>query len=128
MPQHKILLVDDSPTVILWQRLILEGESFQVCIATDGEEALQVARSEQPDLILLDVVMPRMNGFAACRALRQDAELRDVPILMVTTRSEMASVMEGFSSGCNEYITKPIDRAELLAKVRNYLELPESAQ
>jgi two-component system, OmpR family, alkaline phosphatase synthesis response regulator PhoP len=75
--------------------------------------------------VLLDVVMPRMSGFDALRAIRADASLSDIPILMVTTRSEMAHVMEGYESGCNEYITKPVDRAELLTKVRSYLQRPE---
>jgi DNA-binding response OmpR family regulator len=122
MPPKKILLVDDSPTAILWQRLILENESYHVITAQDGAEGVQVARAELPDLVLLDVVMPRMNGFEACKALRADDTLCAVPILMVTTRSEMANVLEGFESGCNEYITKPIDRTELLTKVRSYLD------
>jgi DNA-binding response OmpR family regulator len=121
MTRKKILLVDDSPTAILWQRLILEDDPYDILVATDGEECLRVAKSERPDLILLDVVMPRMNGFEALRLLRAESDLRGLPILMVTTRSEMPNVMEGFESGANEYITKPVDRTELLTKVRSYL-------
>src|SRR5205814_26982 len=117
MHRKKILLVDDSPTAILWQRLILEDDKYEILVATDGAEGVRVAKAERPDLVLLDVVMPRMNGFDALRALRADAELHGMPILMVTTRSEMAHVMEGYEQGCNEYITKPVDRAELLTKV-----------
>jgi DNA-binding response OmpR family regulator len=76
--------------------------------------------------VLLDVMMPRMSGFDALRALRADVELRDTPVLMVTTRGEMPHVMEGYESGCNEYITKPVDRAELLMKVRSYLATTKS--
>jgi DNA-binding response OmpR family regulator len=125
--RKKILLVDDSPTSLLWQRLILESEPYEILIAHDGEEGVRMARTEQPDLVLLDVVMPRMNGFAALRAMRAEPSLRDVPIVMVTTRSEMENVMEGFEGGCNEYITKPVDRAELLTKVRSYLTVDEEA-
>ena len=121
MPRPKILIVDDSPTAIMWQRLILQGEPYDIITACDGVEALRVARDEQPVLILLDVVMPRMDGFAACRALRREPATRDVPILMVTTRSEMDKVLAGFESGCNEYLTKPVDATELLTKVRSYL-------
>jgi DNA-binding response OmpR family regulator len=125
MTRKKILLVDDSPTAILWQRLILEDDPYDILVANDGEECLRVASAERPDLVLLDVVMPRMNGFETLRALRADVTLRGLPVLMVTTRSEMPNVMEGFESGCNEYITKPVDRTELLTKVRSYLHQSE---
>jgi DNA-binding response OmpR family regulator len=118
----KILLVDDSPTAILWQRMILEEDNYRIVVATDGEEGIRVARAERPDLVLLDVMMPRMSGFDALRALRADDDTRDIPIIMVTTRGEMPHVMEGYESGCNEYITKPVDRSELLMKVRSYLQ------
>jgi DNA-binding response OmpR family regulator len=127
MHRKKILLVDDSPTAILWQRLILEDDKYDILVAADGEEGVRVAKAERPDLVLLDVVMPRMGGFAALRALRAERALHDMPILMVTTRAEMDNVMEGFESGCNEYITKPIDRAELLTKVRSYLHRADGA-
>lgn len=125
MNRKKILVVDDSPTAIMWQRMILEDEAYDVLTAGDGAEGVRVARESRPDLVLLDVVMPRMNGFDACRAMRADDVTRDVPILMVTTRSEMDQVMRGFESGCNEYITKPVDRTELLTKVRSYLDHAE---
>lgn len=117
----KILLVDDSPTAILWQRMILEEDQYEIVVANDGEEGLRLARAERPDLVLLDVTMPRMNGFEALRALRADDDLRDTPIIMVTTRGGMPDVMEGYESGCSEYVTKPLDGAELLMKVRSYL-------
>ena len=117
----KILLVDDSPTAILWQRMILEEDKYEIVVAADGEEGIRVARAERPDLVLLDVMMPRMGGFETLRALRADDDLRDIPIIMVTTRGAMPDVMEGYESGCNEYITKPLDRTELLMKVRSYL-------
>lgn len=117
----KILLVDDSPTAILWQRMILEEDQYEIVVANDGEEGLRLARTERPDLVLLDVTMPRMNGFEALRALRADDDLRDTPIIMVTTRGGTPDVMEGYESGCSEYVTKPLDGAELLMKVRSYL-------
>lgn len=127
MQRKKILLVDDSPTAILWQRLILEDDPYDILVATDGEEGVRVAKAELPDLVLLDVVMPRMGGFEALRAIRADVSLRHTPVLMVTTRSEMPNVLEGYEGGCNEYITKPVDRTELLTKVRSYLHQPEAA-
>ncbi len=126
MTRKKILLVDDSPTALMWQRLILEQERYAIVTATDGAEGVEAARAEHPDLVLLDVVMPRMDGFAACKAIREAPDTRDVPIIMVSTRSEMANVLAGYQSGCNEYVTKPIDRVELLAKVRSYLDRPSN--
>ncbi len=121
MARKKILVVDDSPTSLLWQQLLLRNEPFDVITATDGDEGVRVAQAEQPDLVLLDVVMPRMNGFDACRAMRSDPGLRDIPIFLVTTRSEMNNVTAGYESGCTEFVTKPIDKVELLAKIHSYL-------
>ena len=117
----KILLVDDSATALMWERMILKSEPYALLTATDGAEAVETATRELPDLILMDVVMPRMNGFEACQALRAAPATRKVPIIMVTTRSEVQNVEAGFRSGCTDYITKPIDRLELLAKVRSCL-------
>ena len=117
----KILVVDDSATSQLWQRTILGQENFNVLTAKDGQEGLDLAIAERPDLILMDVVMPRMNGFEACRAIRANSATSRVPVIMVTTRSEYNSVEEGYASGCTDYINKPIDKLELLAKVRSYL-------
>jgi CheY-like chemotaxis protein len=119
--KKRILIVDDSPTALTWQRLLLQLEQYETLTARDGAEGIRVAQSERPDLILLDVSMPNMDGFEACRALRADPETCDIPILMVTTHSEMENVLAGFEAGCNEYITKPLERNEYLTKVRSYL-------
>jgi DNA-binding response OmpR family regulator len=121
MARKKILLVDDSATVLLMERMILSKHDFEVVTAKDGQEGVEKALSERPDLILMDVVMPRMNGFDACEALRRKAETKEIPIIMVTTRGEFANVESGYASGCNDYVTKPIDGLELLTKVRSCL-------
>ena len=121
MHPKKILVVDDSATSLMWQRMILGQEKFEVFTAKDGQEGVDVALAQRPDLVLMDVVMPRMNGFEACRALRATAAMREVPVIMVTTRSEYKNVEEAYESGCNDYITKPIDKLELLTKVRSFL-------
>lgn len=121
MTRKKILLVDDSATTLLMEQMVLRGQPYQILIAKNGREAIERADAEHPDLILLDVVMPEMNGFEACRRIRQQTTLRGVPIIMVTTRAEEQSVEIGFQSGCSDYITKPINGAELLSKVRSYL-------
>lgn len=121
MSRKKILLVDDSSTVLLMERMILSKNQYDVVTAKDGVEGLEKALSERPDLILMDVVMPRMDGFEACQKLREGDETKTIPVIMVTTRGELASVESGYAAGCNEYVTKPINGMELLAKVRSCL-------
>lgn len=121
MAQKKILLVDDAETILLMERMILNKGSYQLIMAKDGEEAVAKATAEQPDLILLDVVMPKMNGFEVCQRLRAQEMTRAIPIVMVTTRGEAENVETGFKIGCTDYITKPINGLELLSKVHSYL-------
>lgn len=122
MALKKILLVDDSATTLMMEQMVLRGHPYEIVTAKNGREAVSAASNEAPDLILLDVVMPEMNGFEACRQIRQQDGTRHVPIIMVTTKGEEHHVETGFESGCNDYITKPINGAELLTKVRGYLE------
>jgi DNA-binding response OmpR family regulator len=122
MRRKKILLVDDSATTLMMEQMVLRGQPYQIVTAKNGREAVAAAASEQPDLILLDVVMPEMNGFEACRRIREHEATKSVPIIMVTTKGEEQNVETGFESGCSDYITKPINGAELLTKVRGYLD------
>lgn len=117
----KILLVDDSNTILMMERMVLKKTSYQVITASNGEEGVSRALAERPDLILMDVVMPKMNGFEACRRLREEEATRGIPVIMVTTRGEAQNVEAGFESGCNDYVTKPIDALELLTKLRDQL-------
>jgi CheY-like chemotaxis protein len=118
---RKILLVDDSATVLMMERMILAAERFEIVTAANGEEAQERARQEQPDLILMDIVMPKLNGIQACRALKQDPKTKHIPVILVSTRGEAESLEAGYSSGCNDYVTKPVNSAELLGKIRNLL-------
>jgi len=117
----KILLVDDSNTILMMERMVLKKTDYQIITAHDGEEGVRRALAERPDVILMDVVMPKMNGFEACRRLRQEEATKRTPIIMVTTRAEAINVEAGFESGCNDYVTKPIDALELLSKLRDQL-------
>jgi CheY-like chemotaxis protein len=118
MPERKqILLVDDSTTVLLMEQLLLQVGPYTLLSATSGEEAIQVALAARPDLILMDVVMPGMDGFEACRRLRAEETTRTTPIILVTTRDGFANMERGYKSGCNDYITKPLDARELWEKV-----------
>jgi DNA-binding response OmpR family regulator len=121
MRPKKILIVDDSKTAVMTTTMMLAQGRFEVITAPDGEEGVRRALAEHPDLILLDVVMPKLDGFSACRRLRDHETTRQIPIIMTTTRGEAANMEEGFGSGCNDYVTKPINGTELLAKVRSCL-------
>jgi DNA-binding response OmpR family regulator len=121
MVRKKILLVDDSETSLLMSRMILSKANYDIVVAKNGADGVDRAVAERPDLVLLDVVMPKMNGFEACTALRARQETERIPIIMVTTRGEGTSVETGFAAGATDYITKPVNGLELLTKVRNLL-------
>jgi len=123
----KVLLVDDSSTALLMGETVLKQHTpYEVVTARDGEEAVRKAVAENPDLILMDVVMPKMDGFAACREIRRRQGMKAVPIIMVTSRGEPASVETGFQSGCSAYLTKPISPTELLEVVRTLVGATET--
>lgn len=117
----QILIVDDSPTEIHVLSTILEKEGHQVTSAPNGEDGIAKAKSERPDLILMDVVMPGMNGFQATRTLSKDAETSSIPIVIVTTKDQETDRVWGLRQGAKDYITKPVDGAELLEKIRAIL-------
>ena len=121
MASRKILLVDDSETVLQMEQMILAKSSYELILARDGEEGVAKALAIQPDLILMDVVMPKMNGFEAMKQLRENAQTRSVPIVMVTSKAEAESMEAGYQNGCSDYIIKPIDQLELMIKVKNLL-------
>ncbi len=117
----KILMVDDSRTTLFLERTILRNAQYELIEASDGAQAVDKALSEGPDLILLDMMMPTMNGLDALRRLRELEATRLIPVIMVTTRSEADRVDAAFDLGCTDYVTKPIDQSTLLAKVRDIL-------
>jgi DNA-binding response OmpR family regulator len=119
--RKKILLVDDSTTALTMERMLLAQSAYDVVLARDGREAVRQAVDHAPDLIILDVVMPNMDGFEACQEIRRRESTRSIPVIMVTTRGEGHHVETGFKVGCNDYVTKPINGPELLSKVRNLL-------
>ena len=122
-PRKKILLVDDSRIVLRVEQLVLSRGPYELLMARDGNEALAQAEAERPDLILMDLVMPRMDGLQAVRRLRANEATRLIPVIMVTTLGEADSMEAGFESGCSDYVTKPIEATLLLAKVRDHLGL-----
>lgn len=119
--KKKILLVDDSSTVILMEKMILAKGPYEIVTARDGVEGIAKAKSEKPDVILLDVMMPNMDGITACGELRRNSETAHIPIVMVTTRGEEQNIEAAFRNGCTDYVTKPISGIELLTKLSNIL-------
>jgi CheY-like chemotaxis protein len=119
--KKKVLLVDDSNTVILMERMILAKGPYDIVVARDGVEGVAKAKSEQPDIILLDVMMPNLDGLSACAAIRADAATSSIPIVMVTTRGEEHNIETAFRNGCTDYVTKPINGLELLTKLQSIL-------
>jgi CheY-like chemotaxis protein len=118
--RQRVLVVDDAAMMRRWMELKL-GDAYDVSVAADGDEAVTVALTVRPDLILLDVEMPRLDGFATCRALRSQPVTRRTPIILVTSRTEPSDVETGFACGCTDFIAKPVDEMELAAKVESWV-------
>jgi two-component system alkaline phosphatase synthesis response regulator PhoP len=114
----KVLVVDDDPGIVKVVRAYLERDGFQVLVAYDGKKAMQVARHEKPDLVVLDLMLPEMDGWDVCRALRKES---DVPIIMLTARVEESDKLVGLELGADDYVTKPFSPRELVARVRSVL-------
>lgn len=113
-----VLLVDDQQTSIVFTQMLLGREAFDFVVASNGREAVEKARAIRPDLILLDIMMPEMDGITAAQVIRADPDTAAIPIIIVTTRSEVEYVERAYLGGC-EYITKPVQKDELLAKIRS---------
>lgn len=117
MPIQRILIVDDSPVERHILTELLTGYGYTTLIATDGAQGIEMARSEQPDLILMDVVMPGLNGYQATRTLNRDEATKHIPVIICTTKSEETDRIWGMRQGAQDYVTKPIDGPQLLAKI-----------
>lgn len=121
MSSVRVLAVDDSPTILEMIQAILVAGGYEVITATDGQEALNAARSEAPDLILLDVMLPKLDGYRVCRLLKFDQKFKNIPIIMLTAKSEEQSVVTGIRTGADQYLTKPIEPERLLSAVAEEL-------
>jgi twitching motility two-component system response regulator PilH len=117
MPVRKILIVDDSPTErhVLNEMLVAAG--YDVIASDSGDDAIRVAKRERPDAILMDIVMPGLNGFQATRQLTQDNSTRHIPVIICTTKNQETDRIWGMKQGAKDYVMKPIDEAELLQKI-----------
>ena len=123
----KILVVEDEPNQVELIEFNLNSEGYEVVVARDGEEALNLAEEENPDLILLDWMLPKVSGIAVCRQLRRSKMTREIPIVMLTARSEESDKIRGLDIGADDYITKPYSIKELLARVRAAMRRPSAS-
>jgi twitching motility two-component system response regulator PilH len=117
MPVKKILVVDDSPTDRQYMIETLKGKGFQIVTAENGEDAISKAKSELPDLILMDVVMPGLNGYQATRQITRDDATKHIPVIMCTSKGADTDKIWGMRQGANDYLVKPVDPQALLAKI-----------
>lgn len=124
MPEeHRLLIVDDTPQNIQLLGTILRQEGYKINVAQNGLQALDVVQKTLPDLILLDVMMPEMDGFDTCRHLKKDLRTRDVPIIFLTAKTDAEDIVQGLEVGGVDYVGKPFNPAELLKRVQTHLEL-----
>jgi adenylate cyclase len=121
----RILVVDDTPANVHILKLRLAAQGYAVLTAADGEEALAAARESQPDLILLDVMMPKVDGLEVCRRLRSDPSFPFTPIILITAKADPKDVVAGLEAGGDEYLTKPVDQIALVARVKSMLRIKE---
>ncbi len=119
----KILIADDEQNIVISLEFLMKREGFEVSIANDGEEAANMIRAERPDLVLLDVMMPKKSGFEVCQEIKADPELQSVRILMLTAKGRDTEVAKGLALGADAYMTKPFSTKELVERVRAMLAL-----
>src|SRR3972149_10200752 len=121
--KHEILIVDDIPSNLNFLSEVLHVEGINVMLATTGTDALEIARYKLRDLILLDIAMPVMDGYEVCARLKEDPVTRDIPVMYLTARTEPEDILKGFETGAVDYILKPFNSAELIARVKTHLDL-----
>ena len=119
---HKVLIADDEPNILISLEYLMKREGYEVSVARDGQEALEMLQAGRPHLVLLDVMMPRKTGFEVCQALRADDALKDTLVLMLTAKGRETDVAKGLALGADAYMTKPFSTKELVQKVRDLLQ------
>ncbi len=125
-PKGKVLIADDEPSIVASLEFLMQRSGYEVCIARDGEEVLRLTDRFRPDVILLDVMMPRRSGIEVCRALRRDPELRGTRVVLLSAKGRTGDVDQGVQAGADAYVTKPFSTKALVATVRDLIG-PEAA-
>jgi DNA-binding response OmpR family regulator len=118
----KILIADDEPNIVAAVEFLLRRNGYEVHVARDGEEALKLVEACQPDLVLLDVMMPQKSGYEVCQRMRERPDWRHIKIIMLSAKGRDAEVNKGLSMGADVYVTKPFSTRELMGKIKNLLE------
>ena len=121
MDKARVLIVDDEPDIVESIKFNLELEGFECLVARDGEDALLKAKREKPNLILLDIMLPKINGYKIARLLKFDQSYKDIPIIMLTARTQKTDIQLGEETGADEYVTKPFDMEMLVGLAKKYL-------
>jgi CheY-like chemotaxis protein len=123
MPTNKILIADDNPTNVELLEAYLDGVECEIAVAVDGHDTLAKVAEFRPDLILLDIMMPKLSGFEVCKTLKRNPDTRQIMILMVTALNEIGDIERAVSSGCDDFLSKPIDKLALVKRVEIMLKL-----
>jgi len=123
MPKYRVLIADDNMANVELLEAYLAGCDYEIATAADGAETLAMAGSFKPNLILLDIMMPKLSGFEVCEELKGNAKTRGIMILMVTALTELGDIERAVAAGCDDYLSKPVNKAELLKRVENLLKL-----
>lgn len=126
--RFKLLIVDDIPENIKALGNNLQRDGYVISFATNGEQAIDMAMKRVPDLILLDIMMPGMDGYEVCQHLKREERTRQIPVIFITARTEKTDIVRGFEAGAVDYVTKPFNIAELTARVQTHLEIKQSKQ
>ncbi|MEZ6128194.1 MAG: response regulator [Planctomycetaceae bacterium] len=117
----RVLIADDNEQNRELLDAYLADEAYEILMANDGQETMEVVAASQPDLILLDIMMPRMSGYEVCEQLKADPETRNIPVLMVTALNEMGDIEKAVKAGCDDFLSKPVNQLELKTRVRSLL-------
>jgi DNA-binding response OmpR family regulator len=120
----KVLIVDDEPSIIVALQFLMEQNGYETLVAFSGEEAMETIARQHPDLILLDIMLPVVDGFEVCQRVRENSEWKDIRIVLVTALGSEANAAKGLALGADAYITKPFANADLVAKVKELLACP----
>ena len=124
--KKKILIVDDEKELVSLVALHMQLAGYEVLFANDGWTAIDICKWDKPDLIILDLMLPKLNGWEVCRRLREDEELKEMPVVMLSARGELDDKLRGFNVGADDYITKPFSPKELVARVKRILDRMDS--
>jgi CheY-like chemotaxis protein len=121
--KYKVLIADDNPTNVELMEAFLADCDYQIAVAVDGQDTLDKTKQFQPDLILLDIMMPKLSGFEVCEKLKNDPKTKDIMILMITALTELGDIEKAVAAGCDDYLSKPVSKHELLKRAENMLKL-----